>query len=666
MLCQSFLIAIVNETDPSSPVSAPARGLQVLILEPDTNVSAEIVSALAEAAPGARSAVAQSLGEVQDLVRDQKPVLFVLDVDATYDLAQEFICDLRTSHPNARAIILTAFHFSAQREQVAALGAIHFFEKPFPRADFITLVGALLGPGSETQAERFQGTLSDLHIADIIQLKCISGSTSMLEFTGPKGEKARVYFENGQIYHAVTPDKQGLAAFNAIVDWKGGLISEIPVPPGTPRTINIEWQVLLMDAVRHMDETRGLTAKGTAAGKSNSAQPKVLVIDDSMMLLDFVKEILGDEGYEVATAPNATQGLRLCHDLVPDVVLLDFLLPDMKGDEVCGHLLADPATAAIPVVFVSGFGNDLDPSRVQIPNVKGLLSKPFDSQALIKTIRDYLPKSMPLPNEFCFPVPGNEPLGAVETPARPIFEPLSLGKEPETPSTLSFVIDPMPPAVEAVSLVAPIEFTDANGSRSDEHSFTSRARATPADETHSSAPDNKRYPAAQAPALSAEKLEVAETQLSVANPVQHAEEIASRVIHAETIGSRVENNSPGSFDATGLPTTLAIDPSTGLISGTPSAVGTFSVILSATNTGGTGTATLTLTINPPAPTITSPLSVTAKVGQPFAYKITAANSPSIYSVTGLPAGVTSDPSTGSISGTPSAVGTFSVILDPYN
>jgi DNA-binding response OmpR family regulator len=386
MLCQWILVTNVNETTPNAPVAPPAGGLQVLILEPDKNVSAEIVSALEEAAPGARAAVAQSLGEVQDLVHDQKPALFVLDVDATHDLAQEFIYDLRTSHPNARAIILTAFHFPAQREQVAALGAIHFFEKPFPRADFVTLVGALLASGSKTQADRFQGTLSDLHIADIIQLKCISGSTSMLEFSGPKGEKARLYFENGQIRHAVTPDKQGLAAFNAIVDWKGGTISEIAVPPGTPHTINLEWQVVLMDAVRRVDEIRVLADKETAAGNSPATSPKVLVIDDSMMLLDFVKEVLCDEGYEVATAPNAIQGLRLCHDLVPDMVLLDFLLPDMKGDEVCSHLMADPATAAIPVVFVSGFGNDLAPDQVQIPNVKGLLSKPFGSQMLLRAI----------------------------------------------------------------------------------------------------------------------------------------------------------------------------------------------------------------------------------------------------------------------------------------
>ena len=165
------------------------------------------------------------------MVADQRPSLFVLDVDAAYDMGQEFIYDLRTSHPNARAIILTAIHLAAQREQMSGLGAIHFLEKPFPRADFITLTEALLAPTGGGKGERFQGTLSDLHVADIIQLKCISGATSMLEFTGPNGEKARVYFENGQVRHAIASGKEGLEAFNAIVDWKGGHISEVAVPP---------------------------------------------------------------------------------------------------------------------------------------------------------------------------------------------------------------------------------------------------------------------------------------------------------------------------------------------------------------------------------------------------------------------------------------------------
>ena len=379
----------MNQANANSPAT-PSPGLEVVVLEPDEKVAAEIISALDEARPGTKAAVANSLGEAQQLVVDQKPALFVLDVDATYDLGQEFIYDLRTSHPNARAIILTAIHFTAQREQVAGLGAIHFLEKPFPRADFMALVEALLAPGGKA-GERFQGTLSDLHIADIIQLKCISGSTSMLEFTGPRGEKARVYFENGQVRHATAPGKEGLAAFNQIVDWKGGVISEVPVPHGTPHTIDLEWQVLLMEAVRTIDESRSTEPQTVAdPAPPNGSAKTILVIDDSAMLLSFVKEILEEQNYDILTAPNATEGLQVSRSAMPDLILLDFVLPDMKGDEVCRQLVADPSTAKIPVVYVSGFGSDLQPDRSEIPNVIGSISKPFTSETLVNAVRTYL------------------------------------------------------------------------------------------------------------------------------------------------------------------------------------------------------------------------------------------------------------------------------------
>ena len=382
----------VNETSSAYPITSAPRGLQVLILEPDEKVASEIISALVEAMPGTKHAVARSLGEAKDLLVGQKPALFVLDVDATYDLGQEFLYDLRTSHPNARAIILTAIHFSAQREQVAGLGAIHFLEKPFPRDDFITLVEALLSPASQAAGERFQGTLSDLHIADIIQLKCISGATSMLEFTGPRGEKARVYFENGQVRHATAPGKKGRAAFDEIVEWKGGHISEVPVPSGTPRTINLEWQVLLMEAVRKIDEASSAIEQGPAKrAPLETAAQKILVIDDSAMLLSFVKEILTEHNYDVSTAETGEEGLRICRANGPDLILLDYVLPDMKGDEVCRQLVADPTTAQVPVVYVSGLGSDLQPNRTEIPNVIGALSKPFTSESLIKAVQTYLP-----------------------------------------------------------------------------------------------------------------------------------------------------------------------------------------------------------------------------------------------------------------------------------
>ncbi len=376
----------------SANTPAPAdHGCEVLILAPDGKLAVDIISALDEAAPGTKAVVASSLGEAQQLVVDQKPSLFVLDVDATYDLAQEFLYDLRTSHPHARAIILTATHFSAQRDQVSGLGAIHFLEKPFPRADFITLVEALLARSEKPEAARFQGTLSDLHIADIIQIKCISGATSMLEFTGPQGEKARVYFENGQVRHATTPGQEGRAAFNEIVGWKGGMISEVPVPRDTPRSIELDWQVLLMEAVRKIDETQEARESSGDAASVPQKVRTVLVIDDSAMLLSFVQEILEEHHFKVLTADTAKEGLTMSHSAAPDLILLDFILPDMKGDEVCRQLMKSPATSKIPVVYVSGFGSDLQADDGEIPNVIGSLHKPFTSDMLIEAVQKYLP-----------------------------------------------------------------------------------------------------------------------------------------------------------------------------------------------------------------------------------------------------------------------------------
>ena len=380
------------------------------MLEPDENLASKIRAALQEAAPSAQVDLAHNLEEAQRLVMSDKPDLFVLDVDAVPDLGQEFLYDLRTSHPNARAIVLTGTHFAAHREQAAGLGAIHFLEKPFPHGDFVDLVPALLSPSSKPDSEKFQGTLSDLHLADIIQLKCMSGSSAALQFTGPQGEKARVYFESGQVRHATAPGKEGVAAFNEIVNWKGGQISEVSGAGTSPRTIDLDWQILLMEAVRKIDETRG--SESAAAAPSAASGRKVLVIDDSLMLLSFVKEILSEANYVAMTAPTAEEGLAAAASDVPDLILLDYVLPDMKGDEVCQRLSQDPATAKVPIIYMSGFGTDLEPDQIKSANVIGSLNKPFTSDLLIKTVENYMPKDTTEPSQ-----PETKATPAEETPA---------------------------------------------------------------------------------------------------------------------------------------------------------------------------------------------------------------------------------------------------------
>ena len=392
------------------PSSSDGR---IFVLEPDEQLASAILTALREVAPDAIVDRARSLEDAQRMVLGIKPDLFVLDVDATYDLGQEFLCDLRTSHPNARAIILTAIHLAAARERAAGLGAIHFLEKPFPPADFMELVGALLRPSGKRESEKFQGTLSDLHVADIIQLKCMSGATAAIELTGPSGEKGRVFFENGQVRHATAADKQGMEALSEIVNWKGGTISEIPAA-SIPHTINLDWQVSLMEAVRKADE-RGAASRRPPP-RLPSSKHKVLVIDDSLMLLSFVKEILTGANYEVATASTGAASLAAAKSDPPDLILLDYVLPDIKGNEVVRKLSMEPATMGIPVVYMSALGSDLQPDQMSNSKVIGFLNKPFTSDLLIKTVETHMPQS---PDE----------------PTRPAAEKVSAGSGPEEPAS---------------------------------------------------------------------------------------------------------------------------------------------------------------------------------------------------------------------------------------
>src|SRR5947209_4736151 len=400
---------------PTHSANDNGQGGRVLVLEPDLDLAEQIRAALEEAAPSAEVDVAPTLEQAQGVILRSKPDLFVLDIEAVPDLGQEFLYDLRTSHPNARAVVLTATHLAAHRELAAGLGAIHFLEKPFPHGDFVDLVQALLSPATALEGEKFQGTLSDLHLADIIQLKCMSGSSAALQFTGPNGEKARVYIEGGQVRHATAPGKEGVAAFNEIVNWKGGQISELSGAGPVSRTIRDDWQMLLMEAVRKIDETRG--RQPSPRTKRKSATRKVLVIDDSLMLLSFVKEILAEAHYEVTTAATAKEGLSAAANDPPDLILLDYVLPDMKGDEVCRRLSDHAATASVPIVYMSGFGTDLQPDQMSSRSVIGSLNKPFTSDLLRKTVENYMPKDPNEPAEPQSEFTDQEPPAPVEEPA---------------------------------------------------------------------------------------------------------------------------------------------------------------------------------------------------------------------------------------------------------
>jgi hypothetical protein len=131
----------------------------------------------------------------------------------------------------------------------------------------------------------------------------------------------------------------------------------------------------------------------------------------------------------------------------------------------------------------------------------------------------------------------------------------------------------------------------------------------------------------------------------------------------------IATESPTSYSATGLPTGLSINTSTGLISGTPTTSGNTNVTISATNSGGTGSIVLSIVVDVPGnpPVISSALTATGFTGTSFSYQIVASENPTSFNYIGsLPAGLSLNTSTGFITGTPTIAGTSSITISATN
>ncbi len=113
---------------------------------------------------------------------------------------------------------------------------------------------------------------------------------------------------------------------------------------------------------------------------------QVLVVDDSEVIRELIKVNLELEGFEVRTADDGEAALALMGEFRPDVVTLDVVMPRLGGFETVERMRADPRTADIPVVVVTGRAQSADVERGEALGVDAYLTKPFEPAELVAVV----------------------------------------------------------------------------------------------------------------------------------------------------------------------------------------------------------------------------------------------------------------------------------------
>lgn len=114
------------------------------------------------------------------------------------------------------------------------------------------------------------------------------------------------------------------------------------------------------------------------------AERRVLVVDDDPSIQGFLAEALADEGYEVRTAGNGREALTVLGGWLPDLILLDLMMPEMDGWVFRAAQRTMPAVAHVPVIVLSAT-RDLV-AKTQSLGAAEVLAKPFDLERLLGTI----------------------------------------------------------------------------------------------------------------------------------------------------------------------------------------------------------------------------------------------------------------------------------------
>lgn len=310
----------------------------------------------------------------------------------------ELLREVRDSAFPVRTLLVADPSLESDRNAALTLGCASYFIRPVPEEKLCDLLFNML------QAHQgFAGKVVGMRLEDIVQLFCYRRESTLLTVFH-NGAKGTIFVHNGGIVHSQCGPVVGVDAFYEILEWENGEFVSQVIFDVPEQTIFLDWQSLLMEGIRQKDEIRHALSPVAEARTDNHVMPvslrakpvprveaevregpakRIMIVDDSRFIRKIVQEIIeSDSALSVAGyATNGQDALAKLEEIRPDLILLDWDMPVMKGSTALMHIMIK---TPCPVIVLSSFAGGVGANPIDLLCLGGVdfLRKPQNNWRL--------------------------------------------------------------------------------------------------------------------------------------------------------------------------------------------------------------------------------------------------------------------------------------------
>jgi CheY-like chemotaxis protein len=281
-----------------------------LLLLDDDEQMLELYQELLQNLPSQPEVTVSSTGAQAIALLESEPfTLLITDLRMPKMDGLQVLAIVRRKYPQLRIIVLTGVLDEEYRSRAYALGVDLFWQKPSSSEEFQFFKDCIESfLGREIAGEGGFRGMQSKSLVDLIQLECLSQSSSVLRITHGSVE-GKIWVQAGQIIDALAGELTGEAAFKEILSWKSGNFELQPADPTHARMIAVSSQGLLLDSAQALDEGRGQYAGAPGAGGTAGPAPSALAPLVKFEGVDFLLTIpaSGDGARETWGLENAKE-----------------------------------------------------------------------------------------------------------------------------------------------------------------------------------------------------------------------------------------------------------------------------------------------------------------------------------------------------------------------